>query len=267
MTFRPVAVEAGELNFGRLGEGPPIVLIPNYGRAALDFSDLAERLAGAGFEAVAINPRGSNIPPGSRQPTLHDLASDIACAMDALQISRAHLIGHAFGNRIARCVGADHPELVSSLVLLAAGGKYPPDPEIFNIARLFLEGEMPGTTCLDDNRRAAAVQSAWFTPRTDGRVWIEGWDPLQILSFTAASNATPLDDWWGGGAAPMLIIQGLEDRIAPPANGRDLRDRYPGRVSLVEIPDTAHALLPEEPDLIASTIVEFLKALDGDRPQ
>lgn len=109
------------------------------------------------------------------------------------------------------------------------------------------------------------VQSVWFTPRTDGSIWLNGWDPLQIMAFTAASNATELDDWWGGGSAPMLILQGLQDRIAPPSNGRDLRNSYPDRVSLIELRGTAHALLPEEPDLIASAIIQFLEAIDRER--
>jgi pimeloyl-ACP methyl ester carboxylesterase len=263
LAFETVAVSTGELTVARQGRGQPVVLIPNYGRAALDFSDLAARLVSADYEIVAINPRGSNMKPGANPPTLHDLGNDIAEVMDVLQIGPAHVIGHAFGNRIARCMAADSPHLVRSLVLLAAGGKYPPEATAFETARRFLEGELPGAMRLGDDERAAAVQYVWFTPRTDGRVWTEGWDPLQIMLFTAAAMATPLDDWWGGGSAPMLVIQGLQDRIAPPENGRDLRDRYPDRVSLVEIPEAAHALLPEEPDLIASTITRFLAAIDG----
>jgi len=80
LSFQPVAVRAGVLSVARLGEGRPVVLIPNYGRAAQDFNDLAGRLASAGYEAVAINPRGRDIPPGSHPPTLHDLGSDIAAS-------------------------------------------------------------------------------------------------------------------------------------------------------------------------------------------
>jgi pimeloyl-ACP methyl ester carboxylesterase len=33
-----------------------------------------------------------------------------------------HLVGHAFCNRIARCLAVDQPPLVRSVTLLAAGG-------------------------------------------------------------------------------------------------------------------------------------------------
>jgi pimeloyl-ACP methyl ester carboxylesterase len=232
---------------------------------ARDFGDLAVRLAGAGYEAIAVNPRSGDVRAGTSQPTLHDLASDVADVISELHLEPAHVVGHAFGNRIARCLAADRPELIRSLVLLAAGGKYPPEPAALETARRFLEGELTAARRLDEEARLAAVQSVWFTEHTDGRAWLNGWDPLQIMAFTAASDATVLDDWWGGGSAPMLIIQGLEDRIAPPPNGRDLRDSCPDRVSLIELRGTAHALLPEEPELIASAIVQFLGAIDRER--
>jgi pimeloyl-ACP methyl ester carboxylesterase len=149
-------------------------------------------------------------------------------------------------------------------VLLAAGGKYPPEPAALETARGSLEGELPSATHLSEEERLAPVRAVWFTTRTDGRAWLNGWDPLQIIAFTAASNAAALDDWWVVGSAPMLIIQGLEDRIAPPANRRDLRDSFPDSVSLIELSATAHALLPEEPDMIASVIIQFFEDIDRD---
>ena len=56
----------------------------------------------------------------------------------------------------------------------------------------------------------------------------------------------------------MLIIQGLDDLLAPPANGRVLQDKLGNRVKLVELEHTAHALLPEQPEIIAQTILDFI---------
>src|SRR4051794_41857316 len=54
--------------------------------------------------------------------TLHDLAGDVAGVIKAIGCGPAHLVGHAFGNRIARCLAVDQPPLVRSVTLLAAGG-------------------------------------------------------------------------------------------------------------------------------------------------
>ena len=56
----------------------------------------------------------------------------------------------------------------------------------------------------------------------------------------------------------MLIIQGLEDAIAPVANGRELAETLGDRAKLVELADAAHALLPEQPDAIARAVTDFL---------
>jgi pimeloyl-ACP methyl ester carboxylesterase len=78
------------------------------------------------------------------------------------------------------------------------------------------------------------------------------------LRFNAA---TPVEDWWAAGNhVPMLVIQGLDDVIAPPGNGRVLRDRFGARVTLIDIPHAGHALLFEQPERIASEATACLKA-------
>jgi hypothetical protein len=39
------------------------------------------------------------------------------------------------------------------------------------------------------------------------------------------SQATPLADRWAGGTALILVVQGLDDRRAPPGNGWALREQ------------------------------------------
>ena len=76
----------------------------------------------------------------------------------------------------------------------------------------------------------------------------------------AAAQATPREHWWAAGAAPLLVIQGLEDNLAVPANGRALREEFGDRVQLIELEHAGHALLPERPEAIAEAVVAFLRA-------
>jgi pimeloyl-ACP methyl ester carboxylesterase len=57
----------------------------------------------------------------------------------------------------------------------------------------------------------------------------------------------------------MLVIQGLQDKIAPPGNGRDLKATYPDRVTLIEIDGAGHAVLVEHPERLADETVRFLR--------
>jgi pimeloyl-ACP methyl ester carboxylesterase len=84
------------------GSGVPVVLLANAGCSTGYFDDLARMLATRGFQAVSINMRGVGGSRGSLDgATLHDLAGDVAGVIEAIGCGPVHLVGHAFGNRIA----------------------------------------------------------------------------------------------------------------------------------------------------------------------
>ncbi|GAG46660.1 unnamed protein product, partial [marine sediment metagenome] len=112
------------------GTGEIIILLAAGGQDASSFASFTPLLNKAGYRTVAINRRGF---AGSKGPlknlTLHDLADDIAGVIKKLGENPVHVLGWAFGNRVARCLAEDHPHLVKSVILLAAGGEVPPEPE------------------------------------------------------------------------------------------------------------------------------------------
>ena len=219
-----------------------------------------ERLTGvlrrAGFRVVIVDQRGEGDSTGSLEGlTLHDLAADIAGVIDALDCAPAHVLGHAFDNRIARCLAADRPEVVRSLVLLAAGWIVGPVPEAQTAIATMLGADA------SERERLQATQTAIYSPSTKVAASLRDWEGITAFAaaLTAANNSTPLDDWWEGGQAPMLVVQGLDDRVAPPENGRVLRERLGDRVRLVEIPSAGHILLPEQPEAVVSAVISFLR--------
>ncbi|MCA9824334.1 MAG: alpha/beta hydrolase [Dehalococcoidia bacterium] len=232
------------------GEGPLVVLVPSLGRGASDFDTLAESLAEAGFMAAAIDPRNAGESCGGTENlTLHNYAADVAAVIDHLG-GPAHIVGHAFGNRVSRCLATDRPDLVISIALLAAGGLIEPSPEAREALKRSFKTDLPGH--LD------AVREAFFAPLNDPTPWSDGWWSCVSAAQSMANRATPREDWWYAGSAPMLVIQGLDDVIAPPANGRALRDELGDRVSLIELENAGHALLPEQPEAIARHLLGFI---------
>jgi pimeloyl-ACP methyl ester carboxylesterase len=61
--------------------------------------------------------------------------------------------------------------------------------------------------------------------------------------------------------AQMLVLQGLDDVVAPPENGRSLKEDYPDRVTLVEFPDLGHSMARERPELVSDAIVSWAAKL------
>ena len=118
---RNIEVGGATLECTVYGSGTPVVLLANAGCSSAYFEDLARVLAAGGLQAISINMRGTGESRGSLEgTTVHDLAADVAGVLETMDCGPAHLVGHAFGNRIARCLAVDRPSLVRSVTLLAA---------------------------------------------------------------------------------------------------------------------------------------------------
>lgn len=229
--------------------GPlPVVMLPSLGRGASDFDHLAASLRAAGFTALALDPP-STAPADA---TLHDLADVVLAALDDNGFERVHLVGHAFGQRLARCVVADAPERVDSLVMLAAGGLVPMPPEIAASLMACFD------TTLPEDEHLRHVREAFFSPGNDASVWRDGWRPEVARLQSGAVGRTPPGEWNVAVAPRVLVVQGLDDRCAVPENGRRYRNLHPDAVTLVEIDGAGHALLPERPVEVAAAVVSFL---------
>lgn len=105
----------------------------------------------------------------------------------------------------------------------------------------------------------AALQRAFFARSNDAKLWENGWHFDIASAQRAAMNRTPLGDWWPGGVAPILVLQGAEDINAVRENAERLAAEFPNRVTLVEIPNAGHAMLPEQPERIAAAILTYIR--------
>jgi len=241
------------------GKGEPIVFIPSRGRGIEDFDTLSDQLAQAGYQVILPQPRGIGGSTGPlKEITYHDLASDVAAVIESLAARPATVIGHDFGNRIARTLASDHPHLVKQLVLLSAGGMVPRSPEMEKLTTQFWESE------LSREDRLRAIRQIFFAAGNNPpRTWEEGWHFEVARAQRASDVRTPLKEWWAGGSTLTLVVQGMEDVVALPENARRLAAEFPERVTLVEIPHAGHALLPEQPEQVAKVILAYLHRSAG----
>ncbi len=248
----------------RRGDGPPVVLLPSLGRPGSDLDVLAEAAVGAGWSATTVDFHGVglslDLPEGA---DLHDIATDVGELL--VDGAPAVLVGHAFGNRVARCVAADRPETVSALVLLGCGGRVEGDAE----ARTALRRCFDPTRDSDEHVRAVAT--AFFAPGGDASVWVDGWWPDAARRQVAALAATPVDDWWlPPEPIRVLAVVGADDRISPPANAATLVASLGDRGELHVVVGAGHALVPERPAEVAAALRDFLGSLpvtgSPDRP-
>ncbi len=248
-----VSTDHGPIEVHVCGQGPLVVMLPSLGRGAADFDRLAADVAAAGYRAACPEPRGlgaSAVP--DREETLATLAADVAAVIAELGDGPAVVVGHAYGNRIARMTATNHPEQVESLVLLACGGFVPVTDDMAVAMRTIFDPRNPPDVRLD------AVGRAFFAPGNDASVWADGWFAKLAQAQEQATVSTPVGDWWAGGTAPMLAVQPADDRLAVPANADALAEAVGDRVEVVVIPNAGHALLPEQPEAVAQTVIGWL---------
>ena len=236
------------------GSIPLIAYLPAGGRDAGDFDPVATYLTEAGIPCLSVQHTGAGESHiDLEEPTFHDIANDLADALEAVVRGAVIPIGHAFGNRIVRCMAVNRPDLVKRLILLAAGGKVPGSEEA-------IKAMMSWGNANTDAERLTLLRTAFFSEGNDAAPWMTGNSAKATKINGKAASRTPVEDWWHGGEAEMLIIQGAEDQIAPPANGHDLKASFPDRVKVVDIEKAAHALTHEQPGKIAEAIIDFVKS-------
>lgn len=242
-----------EVHLDGPANGPSIVLLPSLGRGAEDYDGVVPLLAAAGFRCARPEPRGIGRSEGDMAGlTLHDLAADVAAVIEAERLARVLLVGHAFGNWVARVALNDRPEQVRAIAILAAAITTEIDPGI----RASINGSFDMS--LSDEERLVHLQRGYFAPGNDARVWLPGWHPPVARMQREATNATTERSWLRAAErARLLYVAAAEDTISPPPTLEALRAAMGPRAELTVVPRAGHALLPEQPEAVARALIAF----------
>ncbi len=237
------------------GQGPAIVLLPSLARDSEDYDAVADGLAAAGLRVLRPQPRGIGASTGPmRGISLHDFANDVAEVITQLGAGRAVIVGHAYGNWVARMTAVDHPELVRGVVIAAAAAKqYPKELT----AAINVAGD-PSKPVPD---RLAALRLAFFAPGNDPSIWLNGWHPEVRDAQRAAVAVVKQSEWWSGGRAPLLDLQAERDPFKPADKRNEMKDEFGDRVTVMVIPNASHALIPEQPQAVVAALVAWIKTL------
>jgi pimeloyl-ACP methyl ester carboxylesterase len=115
---------ANGLNFHywRVGEGPDVILLHGLtgNMASWHFTVLPELKRTYRVTTYDLRGHGrSDMPPTGY--TTADMAEDLRGLMDALEIERAHIVGHSLGADIALHYALLYPERVDRVVAIEAG--------------------------------------------------------------------------------------------------------------------------------------------------
>jgi len=256
-----VDIESRKVAYYVRGNGPRVLLAASLGREASDFNELVRDLNTAGFRTVSVAAPGIGDTDILEKPTsLYKIAKDIKSVADQDIAKTGNretvaLIGHAFGNRVMRATATKYPHLAKSVILVAAGGQRPIAAKVREELRNSLLPYLPAS------RREKAISFAFFA---DGNkvpdFWLRGWHLKTALLQATTLEHTEDKQWQDAGGLPILIVQALDDVIAPKADTADLlKEQFGDRLEVVLVKNAGHALLPEQPEIISAAILDFLE--------
>ncbi len=213
-------------------------------------------LIGVGYRCVSINPRQVGRSTGNTENiTLFQWAGDIVEVMKELNLESVHVVGHGHGNRVARCLACRWEEKVCSIILLAAGGAIQPSEFAIRAFENAFSGKVS-----DQQWCSLMHHSGFFSKHSDPMVWQSGWWRNVMKWQNNAAELTPSTQWWSAGTnTPILVLHGQDDICAPIKNAQLLKQNLKDRVTLIEVENAGHALLPEQPKIIFDAVLKFLQ--------
>ena len=139
------------------------------------------------------------------------------------------------------------------LVLAASPGPVQPKPEPATALRRVFIPELSNTEHLE------AVALALFAPGNDPVAWVDGWHPTLAFAQAEAERQIAIEELWARLRTETLVIQPADDLIVLPENAALMAAHAGDLVQVVTIPCAGHALLPEQPEAVATAILGWLR--------
>jgi pimeloyl-ACP methyl ester carboxylesterase len=260
-----------ELYVEEAGRGPPVVFVHEYAADYRTWEPQMRHFARS-HRCVTYSQRGyppSDVPEAPDTYTQDCFADDVIAVMNALEIAKAHVVGHSMGASTALHVGIRHANRCISVTAAGCGYGSSADRKIVEESRAASRenARMFATNTMAD---AAAKYADGATRQAhknkDPRGYAEFVKMLSEHSplghsLTMANLQAKRPTLWDMQAdlkkfvPPLLIVVGDEDDWCLDASVF-LRRTAP-TAGLVVVPRTGHTLTSEEPDKFNAALAEF----------
>lgn len=260
-----VRIDDAEIEVETCGhEGPAIVLVHGLGGSGRTWSPLT-RLLSARARVAVPDLRGCGASSrGSAPYTLARVADDLEGVARALGLERYVAVGHSLGGVIVQELLTRHSPAMAGAVLISTSSRLN-EKATENWRRIADVVEARG---LSDSPAAQArgfaedfasahpdvvAEQASISAATDPKVYAEQARAASSYDYTAALAAV---------ACPVLVLQGLADRLTPPGGSVLLQRALPAGTRLEMIEGAGHNLPIEMPERVAELVLDFARSVD-----
>lgn len=272
--MRRVAGDGVTLAVADEGEGPAVVLLHGFPDSSRLWRNQVPVVVGAGFRVVVPDLRGfgeSDRPDAVEAYAIRHSVADVVAILDALEIERAHVVGHDWGAAVAWLFTAFLPARVDRLVALSV-----PHPATLRERTI--------------EQREKAWYQLWFQfpgvaeevlPRDDWKLMREllrgaGDIEQYVADLSRPGALTAALNWYRANAAPQRELEQMPPLppVAAPTLGvwssgdnylteeRMLRsgEHVSGPWRYERVEGASHWLQLDAPERVSELVLEFLGA-------
>jgi pimeloyl-ACP methyl ester carboxylesterase len=253
-----IELAEGRVHLLRGGVGEPVLFLAAAGGSGV-WHPFHQLLAEAGFTVLAPDHPGfgkSDDFPAAEG--VDDLVYHYLDVLDALGLSRPHVVGGSFGGWIAAELAVHSPHRVGSLTLLSAAGLRIPEHPVTDL--FLLPPDKLVTTLFHDPPPPAPAPPPGAPLDLD--VIIAAYrEATSLARFCWAPflNDPKLERRLRRITAPTLVVAPSDDRLIPVEHAKRYAERIPD-ATYTEVANCGHAMYFERPAEFAQLVAAFLSA-------
>ncbi|WXG42484.1 MAG: alpha/beta hydrolase [Candidatus Freyarchaeum deiterrae] len=248
------------------GNGFPLVMIMGLGGPSAAWDKYIIDEFSKEFKVIILDNRGTGQTDCPKENyTVDMLAEDTAGLMNALKVTRAHVLGVSMGGMISIKLVLKHPEIVEKLVLGCTTGGVsrvvPPKADVMQ--------SLSGLTSKDPKEALKAglriLYTEDFIAEHPERIeeFIEQmkggtYSQEGVMRQLAGISVYDAHDQLPTIKNPTLILAGKEDHLVPYENSQILAEEIPNS-KLVLFDGAAHGFYSQKREEFCQIVSEFLK--------
>lgn len=201
-----------------IGTGDPVIFMHgSFSRGIIAFASQIQRFQFS-FRCVYPDLRGHGRTESPFTEWMTpDLAEDMIDLMDALEIEKAHIIGHSMGADAAMYCALNHPDRVKTMTSISSGGS--PNPDV----KAYLEKYCPENIDYEKYGSFIEFLKRDFYPAHSGN-----WEQFLLQTIKTGEKYPDLtDEEQQKIKVPFLLIYGSEDRLIKEDEIERLRRNVP----------------------------------------
>lgn len=259
---RTITIKNMDLNYKKLGEGEPIIILHGLFGMLDNWQTLARKLA-ENYMVYLVDQRNHGRSPHAEVHTYAEMAKDLKAFMDRELLAEAHVLGHSMGGKTAMQFATYYPKMVDHLIVVDIAPKVYPrgHDEIFKALQSLRFEDAVSRKDVDDQLAEYIdnIGIRQFLLKNIVRDKVSGFRLRMNLPviYQDYEKILGLPDWKHRYEGPTLFIRGEKSPYVAEEDLEDIKTLFPA-ANLETVKDAGHWVHAEKPEQLLQLLRTFL---------